>query len=94
VQFLTDMEPSSTYDGGGKVSFTVSAGIGLSITSRNRFLVRSRLVRTERGNNNMKNNIWQVLSDPDIASRDRIKEAANDCVNRHNFDFDSPHETS
>ncbi|MGD0818665.1 MAG: helix-turn-helix domain-containing protein [Methanomassiliicoccales archaeon] len=48
------------------------------------------LGKTEQRHNMMKNYLWQDLPDLDLASRDAIKEAVHDWVNRHNFD--SPHE--
>jgi transposase InsO family protein len=48
------------------------------------------LGKTEQRHNMMKNYLWQVLPELDLASRDEIKEAVHDWVDRHNFD--SPHE--
>ena len=48
------------------------------------------LGKTEQRHNMMKNYLWQVLPELDLASRDEIKEAVYDWVDRHNFD--SPHE--
>ena len=38
----------------------------------------------------MKNYLWKILSELDLASRDEIKEAVQGWVHRHNFD--STHE--
>ena len=48
------------------------------------------LGKTEQRHNMMKNYLWQVLPDLDLAPRSGIAEAVQDWVNWHNFD--SPHE--
>jgi putative transposase len=48
------------------------------------------LGKTEQRHNMMKNYLWQVLPELNLASWDEIREAVQDWVNWHNFD--SPHE--
>jgi transposase InsO family protein len=48
------------------------------------------LGKTEQRHNMMKNYLWQVLPELDLAPRSEIQEAVHDWVHRHNFD--SPHE--
>jgi hypothetical protein len=47
------------------------------------------LGKTEQRHNMMKNYLWQVLPELDLASRSEVGDAVHDWVQWHNFD--SPH---